>query len=107
MDIPPSNYTTGTLSPPRPAALSTPVTRAIAVVDVERLLAELLPDAASPDTRAQTIRDIQRATSRLAAARNLDLVFDSSGKSLNKVPVISSAAGVADLTEEVRHALTE
>ena len=106
-DIPPTNFTTGTLSPPRSAALYTSGSLAVAVVDVERLLAELLPDGASPDTRAQSIRDIQRATSRRATAHNLDLVFDMSGKSLNAIPFISSAAGVFDLTEEVRHELTK
>ena len=106
-DIPPTNFTTGTLSPPRFAALHTSGSLAVAVVDVERLLAELLPDGASPEMRAQSIRDIQQATSSRAAAHNLDLVFDMSGKSLNNVPVISSAAGVFNLTEEVRHELTK
>ena len=106
VDIPPTDYPRGTLSPRGPTGLSASGTQ-IAVVDVERLLAELLPEVASPETRAQTLLDIQQATSRVASARNFDLVVNNSGKSLNEVPFIVSAAGVFDLTEEIRRELTK
>ena len=98
---------TGALMPPQPVATHRPGSLAIAVVNTKRLLTELLPDRASPEDRAQIMQDIQQAVSYVATTHNLDLVFDSSGRSINDAPMIPSAGGVADITEEVRQELAK
>jgi len=80
---------------------------AIALVNVQGLLAAILPDGASPLLRLQTIHQIERATHSRAVAHHFSLVIDVSAKSLNHEPIVSGGVGAFDLTEEVRHELTK
>jgi hypothetical protein len=106
VSIPPSNPPFDTPPPSKPAALNRPGSPAIAVVNVERLLATLLSKDASAEARTQAIRDIQRATAHSAAAHHFDLVLDISAKTPNGVLIVPSASGAFDLTEEISQELT-
>jgi hypothetical protein len=74
----------------------------IAFVDVRTLALEMLPSDASPEERADFTKEVLLITSQIATARNLDLVLDSSGDTLNRVPLVLYRRDTLDLTPAVR-----
>ena len=91
----------------RKLRLPTPQFEAIGVVDMDRLLAVRLPASDSPEARADVIRDIQRATAFCAAAHDCVVVLDFANDCQNGFPIVLSAVGRLDLTEEVVQQLTQ
>lgn len=51
--------------------------------------------------RNKIVKELQALLNRVAASKNLDLLFDSSGNSTLGAPVVLHAAGVTDITEEI------
>lgn len=58
-------------------------------------------EAQSHSARAQIVRDLQSCVDAIAARQKLDVIFDSSGKSLNGVPLILNASGITDITSDI------
>jgi hypothetical protein len=80
---------------------------AIGFVDTDRLLAAHPPASDSQEARASAISDIQRATASCAIAHECAVVVDISGKTVNGVPFLLSAAEILDLTDEVMQRLAQ
>lgn len=57
--------------------------------------------AESTRLRAQIVAEIQTIVTKAARESDFDLVLDSSGKSLNNVPVVLHAAGLINITEDI------
>lgn len=89
-------------SPTTKAPRSPSESRGLAGVDFERLLAGALPSEASESARAETIERIKQAVATCVSAHDFALVLDTSGKSINGIPVVMQADGIFDLTDEVR-----
>lgn len=89
-------------SPASEAPRSPSESRGMAGVDFERLLAGALPSEASESARAETIERIKQAVATCVSAHAFVLVLDTSGKSINGIPVVMRADGIFDLTDEVR-----
>ncbi|TLD69601.1 hypothetical protein FEM03_16720 [Phragmitibacter flavus] len=103
----PTILPTNTRLPHKNTSPSQSDSTSIAVIDSKRLLEKLLPSNASLDTRAQIIQNILQVTSALAASKDIELVFDTSGESPINVPVVFSGHDLPDLTDEVHHELTK
>jgi Skp family chaperone for outer membrane proteins len=60
----------------------------------------------SDHLRQKIASDLEARVKATAARRHLDFVLDTSGKSLNNVPVVLHASGFPDVTDEIVHDLT-
>jgi hypothetical protein len=92
-------------SPQTEATLSPSQRGQIAAVDIQSLLAAYTPTDAPEATRNAIRGKIIQAVKRRAESGRYPLILDRSGQSLNKINVVQSAGGVADLTEEIREEL--
>jgi Skp family chaperone for outer membrane proteins len=64
-------------------------------------------DAEYKRGQQQVIRDIQACVTTAAARRNLNLVLDSSGKTLNGIPLVLHASNLIDLTDDILHEINQ
>jgi Skp family chaperone for outer membrane proteins len=58
-------------------------------------------EAEAARLRNKIVKELQALLNRVAASKNLDLLFDSSGNSTLGAPVVLHAACVTDITEEI------
>jgi hypothetical protein len=83
----------------RPPDPSPPGGRAFAVVDVRRILVALAKSRPPEKFDTAMAGEIRRVVAALAMERNLDLVFDRSGRSKHEIPVVHVSPAIADLTD--------
>lgn len=82
--------------PPGPPSL---YARTFAVVDVTRILGALAKTRPPEKFDTAMAGEIRRVVATLAVERNLDVVFDRSGRSRHEVPVVLASPAIADLTD--------
>jgi hypothetical protein len=102
-DTPTEDFSSSTMSANpvvgRPPDPSPPGARAFAVVDVQRILVALARSRPREKFDTAMAGEIQQAVAALAVERNLDVVFDRSGRSKNEVPAVLVSPSTADLTD--------
>lgn len=83
----------------RPSDPSPRSARAFAVVDVKRILGVLAKSRPPEEFNAAMASEVRQIVAALAMERNLDLVFDRSGRSKHEIPVVLVSPAIADLTD--------
>ncbi|MDB6023919.1 MAG: hypothetical protein JWM68_142 [Verrucomicrobiales bacterium] len=79
---------------------------AVAVVDLDRLVAAQLSGGDSQAARESIVRNTKQLIAQQATTRGFALVFDTSGKSAHGTPFVLVTNGVPDITDEVLKLLT-
>ncbi len=74
---------------------------AVAVIDLERLLAEYQSRSDPRQQRSNALQNIKRMVTARAAAHNFGLVFDLSAKSPSGARFVVATNGVPDITQEI------
>jgi hypothetical protein len=95
--------TVNVLTPPPgfPTAPLVTESTALAVVDLQRLIADHPLGVDSDDARARLLDDIRHIVANRAMAHHFALVLDASATSANRTPMMLWTNGVPDITDEV------